>query len=47
MKPIKRFDYCKFTREQEKNIIKDYQDGESMAKLGKKYGCATLSCTPI
>ena len=39
MKPIKRFDYCKFTIEQEKNIIKDYQDGESMAKLGKKYGC--------
>ena len=36
----KRFSYCKFTIEEEKQIIKEYQDGESMAALGAKWSCS-------
>ena len=35
----KRYSYCKFTIGQEKEIIKLYQDGYSMVKLGKMYVC--------
>ena len=35
----KRYSYCKFTIDQEKEIIKLYQDGYSMVKLGKMYVC--------
>lgn len=35
----KRFSYCKFTIAQEKQIISEYQNGNSMAALGKKYNC--------
>lgn len=35
----KRFSYCKFTIEEEKQIIKDYQSGLSMAATGKKWKC--------
>lgn len=35
----KRFSYCKFTIEEEKNIIADYKTGMSMAAVGKKWEC--------
>lgn len=35
----KRFSYCKFTIEEEKQIIQDYQFGLSMAAVGKKWKC--------
>ena len=35
----KRFPYCKFTITQEKEIIQQYQEGKSMASLGKIWGC--------
>lgn len=36
---IKRQRYCKYTIEQEKIIIQEYQDGSSMTALSKKYNC--------
>lgn len=39
MEKTKRFSYCKFTIEEEKLIIKQYQEGNSMAQLGKRYNC--------
>ena len=35
----KRFSYCKFTIEEEKQIIDEYQNGSSMAAIGKKWQC--------
>ena len=35
----KRFPYCKFTIEEEKQIIKEYENGNSLAAVGKKFGC--------
>lgn len=35
----KRFSYCKFTIAEEKEIVKEYQSGKSMATLGKLHGC--------
>lgn len=35
----KRFSYCKFTIEEEKQIINEYQYGNSMAQIGKKWSC--------
>lgn len=35
----KRFSYCKFTIDEEKQIIADYQNGMSMAAVGRKWQC--------
>lgn len=35
----KRFSYCKFTISEEKQIIEEYKQGNSMATLGKKWHC--------
>lgn len=35
----KRFPYCKFTIKEEQEIIAEYQSGDSMAKIGKKWKC--------
>lgn len=35
----KRYPYCKFTISVEKEIVKEYINGSSMAALGKKYKC--------
>ena len=35
----KRFPCCRFTIEEEKQIIQDYQSGLSLAKVGKKWNC--------
>ena len=35
----KRYPYCKFTISVEKEIVKEYISGSSMAALGKKYKC--------
>lgn len=35
----KRFPCCKFTIQQEKEIIKQYKNKLSMAKIGKQWGC--------
>lgn len=35
----KRYSYCKFSIKEEKQIIEEYKNGFSMAKLGKKWGC--------
>lgn len=39
MENKKRFSYCKFTIAQEKEIIKLYKEGKSMATLGKEWHC--------
>ena len=39
MNTEKRFSYCKFTIEEEKEIIQQYQEGKSMAALGRAWGC--------
>ena len=35
----KRYSYCKFTITEEKEIIKLYQEGNSLAKVGKHFKC--------
>lgn len=35
----KRYPYCKFTIEQEQKIIEEYNNGNSMSKLGAWYNC--------
>lgn len=35
----KRYPYCKFTIAEEKEIIKLYQEGNSLAKVGKRFKC--------
>ena len=35
----KRFSYCKFTISEEKQIIEEYKQGNSMAVLGRKWNC--------
>ena len=35
----KRYSYCKFTIAEEKEIIKLYQEGNSLAKVGKHFKC--------
>lgn len=35
----KRYSYCKFTIEEEKIIIQDYQEGLSLAAVGRKWHC--------
>lgn len=35
----KRYSYCKFTIAEEKEIIKLYQEGNSLAKVGKRFKC--------
>ena len=35
----KRFPYCKFTIEEEKQIIKEYENGNSLTKVGRQFGC--------
>lgn len=35
----KRYSYCKFTILEEKQIIQEYQNGSSMAVLGKQWHC--------
>lgn len=35
----KRFSYCKFTISEEKQIIDEYKQGNSMAVLGRKWNC--------
>lgn len=35
----KRFSYCKFTISEEKQIIEEYKQGNSMAALGRKWNC--------
>lgn len=39
MEKEKRFPYCKFTISEEKEIIQQYQDGKSMAALGREWKC--------
>lgn len=39
MNTEKRFSYCKFTIKEEKEIIQQYQEGKSMASLGRIWGC--------
>lgn len=39
MNTEKRFSYCKFTIKEEKEIIQQYQEGKSMAALGRAWGC--------
>lgn len=39
MNTEKRFSYCKFTIKEEKEIIQQYQEGKSMAALGRTWGC--------
>lgn len=39
MNTEKRFSYCKFTIKEEKEIIQQYQEGKSMASLGRAWGC--------
>lgn len=39
----KRFPCCLFTIEEEKQIIKDYQSGLSLAKTGKKWNCSSAT----
>lgn len=36
----KRFSYCKFTIDEEKQIIEEYQKGKSMARIAKKWECS-------
>ena len=35
----KRYSYCKFTIAEEKEIIKLYQEGNSLAKVGRHFKC--------
>ena len=35
----KRYSYCKFTIEEEQQIINDYLQGSSMAAVGRKWNC--------
>lgn len=35
----KRYPYCKFTIIEEKQIIEDYKNGNSLAVVGKRWGC--------
>lgn len=39
MEKEKRFPYCRFTISEEKEIIQQYQDGKSMAALGREWKC--------
>ena len=39
MEKDKRYSYCKFTITEEKEIIKSYQEGNSLAKVGKQFNC--------
>ena len=39
MEKDKRHSYCKFTITEEKEIIKSYQKGDSLAKVGKQFNC--------
>ena len=39
MEKDKRYSYCKFTITEEKEIIKLYQEGNSLAKVGKQFNC--------
>ena len=35
----KRYSYCKFSIEEEKIIIQDYQEGLRLAAVGRKWSC--------
>ena len=35
----KRYSYCKFTIQEEKEIIKEYEKGNSLAAVGKQFKC--------
>ena len=39
MEKDKRHPYCKFTIVEEEEIIKSYQEGNSLAKVGKQFNC--------
>ena len=43
----KRYSYCKFTIQEEKEIIKEYQEGKSLAVLGKKWDCQATTIKNI
>ena len=43
----RRNSQCRFTIEEEKRIIKEYQEGSSMAKLGKKHSCDPTTISNI
>lgn len=47
MNEQKRFPYCKFTIQQEEKIIEKYQNGLSMAKLGKEFQCDPTTISNI
>lgn len=44
---MKRETSCKFTIEEEKTIIEEYQNGSSFATLGKKYTCSPSTISNI